>query len=67
VVTKDVAPFTIVVGVPGRPVRTRFPPELVAALQRIAWWDWPHAKLGAALADFRGLDAAAFCRKYDPA
>jgi phosphonate metabolism protein (transferase hexapeptide repeat family) len=67
VVTKDVPPFMIMVGVPARPLRPRFPPEIAAALQRIAWWDWPHARLGTALADFRHLDAAAFCAKYDPA
>jgi hypothetical protein len=47
-------------------LRFRFAPEIVAALERIAWWDWPHERLGAALADFRALDAAAFCAKYDP-
>jgi phosphonate metabolism protein (transferase hexapeptide repeat family) len=66
VVTKDVPPFTVLAGVPGRVVRPRFPPEVVAALLRIAWWDWTHERLGAALADFRALDAASFCRKYDP-
>jgi phosphonate metabolism protein (transferase hexapeptide repeat family) len=67
VVTKDVPPFTVMVGVPARPVRPRFPADIVAALQRIAWWDWPHDRLGEALADFRALSASAFCRKYDPA
>ncbi len=67
VVTKDVPPFAIVVGVPGRVLRHRFPPEIVAALERIAWWDWPHARLGEAMADFRHLSAEAFCAKYDPA
>jgi phosphonate metabolism protein (transferase hexapeptide repeat family) len=67
VVSKDIPPFAVAVGVPARVVRHRFPAEIVAALQRIAWWDWPHDRLRNALADFRALDAAAFCRKYDPA
>lgn len=67
VVTKDVPPFAVMVGVPARLVRYRFAPEIVAALQRIAWWDWPHARLAEGLEDFRRLDAASFCRKYDPA
>jgi phosphonate metabolism protein (transferase hexapeptide repeat family) len=67
VVTKDVPPFAIVVGVPARRVRDRFAPEIVAALERIAWWDWPHARLGQAMADFRAMSAEAFCAKYDPA
>jgi acetyltransferase-like isoleucine patch superfamily enzyme len=40
-VTKQVAPYTIVAGVPARPIRTRFRPEQITALLRIAWWDWP--------------------------
>ena len=56
----------IVVGTPGRILRFRFPEAIIAALQRIAWWDWPHAALRDGLADFRQMDAAAFCRKYDP-
>jgi phosphonate metabolism protein (transferase hexapeptide repeat family) len=65
VVSKDVPPFAIVVGVPGRVLRFRFAPDIIAALQRIAWWDWPHERLGMALQDFRKLPAAAFCVKYD--
>lgn len=67
VVTRDVPPFAVVIGTPGRVHRYRFAPEIIAALQRIAWWDWPHPRLRDGLADFRALDAAAFCRKYDPA
>lgn len=64
VVTKDVPPFAIVVGVPGRVLRYRFPPEIVERLLALAWWDWPHERLGEALQDFRTLDAEGFCRKY---
>jgi phosphonate metabolism protein (transferase hexapeptide repeat family) len=66
IVTKDVAPFAIVAGNPARLLRFRFPPDVIAALERIAWWDWPHARLGEAMADFRALDAETFCLKYDP-
>jgi phosphonate metabolism protein (transferase hexapeptide repeat family) len=67
VVSKDVPPFAIVVGVPGRVLRYRFAPEIIAALERIAWWDWPHERLAEGLQDFRRMSADAFCRKYDPA
>jgi phosphonate metabolism protein (transferase hexapeptide repeat family) len=67
VVTKDVPPFAIMVGVPARLTRFRFAPEIVAALLRIAWWDWDRSRLADGLRDFRQLDAASFCRKYDPA
>jgi phosphonate metabolism protein (transferase hexapeptide repeat family) len=67
VVTHDVPQFAIVVGTPAKILRFRFPPEIVAALERIAWWDWPHAKLRQAMSDFRRLGAEEFCRKHDPA
>lgn len=64
VVTRDVAPWTIVAGNPARPIRRRFSEELGAALERLAWWDWDHDRLRAALPDFRALDAAGFVAKY---
>lgn len=64
VVTKDVPPFAIVVGNPGRVLRLRFAEAVVQQLLAIAWWDWPHAKIGTALTDFRTLGAEAFCGKY---
>jgi hypothetical protein len=65
VVTRDVAPFQIVVGVPARPVRSRFPEAIQEGLLRIAWWNWPPEKLRPALCDFRSLSAAEFIEKYD--
>lgn len=38
-VTKDVEPYSIVQGTPARHVRFRFDPEVIAQLQRSAWWD----------------------------
>ena len=64
IVTKDVPPFAIVVGNPARVLRYRFEPAVIAALQRIAWWDWPHERLGDAMEDFRTLGAEDFCHKY---
>ena len=66
VVTKDVPPFAIVAGNPARVLRDRFPLKVVAALHRIAWWHWPHDRLGAAMQDFRRLGAAEFCARHDP-
>ena len=39
VVTKDVAPYTIVAGVPARRVGQRFDDEVVAELLQTEWWD----------------------------
>jgi len=67
VVTKDVPDFAIVVGNPGRVLRYRFPPEICAALLRIAFWTWDHPTLAERLPDIRRLSAVDFCRRYDPA
>ncbi|MFO7920137.1 chloramphenicol acetyltransferase [Rhodobacteraceae bacterium W635] len=64
VVTKDVAPYTIVGGVPAKPIRRRFTEAQGTALQEIAWWDWSHDAFGAALPDFRTLSVDAFIDKY---
>jgi phosphonate metabolism protein (transferase hexapeptide repeat family) len=64
VVSKDVAPFTIVGGVPSKPIRERFPKPVQDGLLQLAWWDWEHEKLAEALADFRALDADAFVEKH---
>ena len=64
VVSKDVPPFTIVGGVPARPIRERFPKAVQDGLLALAWWDWEHERLAGALEDFRALDADAFVEKY---
>jgi phosphonate metabolism protein (transferase hexapeptide repeat family) len=65
VVSKDVPPFTIVAGVPARPIRQRFPRAVQEGLLRIGWWNWTHEQLCDALEDFRNLDAAAFVEKHE--
>ncbi len=64
VVTRDVPPYTIVAGVPATPLRRRLPEPVAARLMALAWWDWDHARLRAALPDFRALPAEAFLEKY---
>ncbi len=65
IVTRDVEPYTIVVGNPARPVRRRFPEAIAARLMRLAWWDWDHERLRRALPDFRGLPIEAFLECYE--
>jgi len=40
VVTRDVEPYSIVVGNPARHLRYRFSSEIIEALEKIAWWHW---------------------------
>jgi hypothetical protein len=64
VVTRDVAPYVIVTGVPASPLRPRFTTPVADRLLALAWWDWGHDRLRQALPDFRALDAEAFLEKY---
>jgi hypothetical protein len=62
VVTKNVAPYQIVGGVPAKPIRQRFPDDVVARLLAIAWWDWDRATLEERFTELLDLDA--FLLKY---
>lgn len=41
IVTKDVAPYSIVGGNPAKHIRWRFDEDTRTALLESAWWDWP--------------------------
>ena len=64
VVTKDVAPYSIVAGNPARHIRERFPALIVERLMVLCWWDWDHDRLRSALPEFRALSVAAFLEKH---
>ena len=63
-VTKDVAPYTIVAGNPAKLLRLRQPEHIAERLIALAWWDWSHDALRQALQDFRTLEADAFLDRY---
>jgi phosphonate metabolism protein (transferase hexapeptide repeat family) len=65
VVSKEIPPFAVAVGVPARVVRFRFREELRERLLAVAWWDWDREKLAAALPDFRSLPIEEFLDKYE--
>ncbi|HWO93573.1 MAG TPA: hypothetical protein VNL92_02315 [Dehalococcoidia bacterium] len=56
VVTRDVEPYTVVAGVPARPIRRRFPEDVAGTLLRIAWWDWDRERIEACIDDFNDLE-----------
>jgi phosphonate metabolism protein (transferase hexapeptide repeat family) len=67
VVSRNVAPYTVVGGVPARPIRKRFSDAVAATLLRIAWWNWPDEVIFERLADFQSEAIEQFCQRYDPA
>jgi acetyltransferase-like isoleucine patch superfamily enzyme len=60
VVTKAVRPYAIAVGNPAREVRRRFSDEEIAALERVAWWDWPTERVVANVHLLSSRDVGAF-------
>lgn len=60
VVTKSVAPYTIVGGNPAKPIKMRFSDEDIARLLAMQWWDWPMEQIQEAMqllcaSDIQGL------------
>lgn len=64
IVTKDVAPYTIVGGNTAHVIRRRYTEAAAEQMMDLAWWDWDHDALRAALPDFRQLRAEEFLEKY---
>jgi phosphonate metabolism protein (transferase hexapeptide repeat family) len=67
VVTRDVGAYEIVAGIPARVLRLRFAPEISARIERLAWWDWPVAKLADAVPDMQALSIEAFLERWEEA
>ncbi|GAL24548.1 chloramphenicol acetyltransferase [Vibrio variabilis] len=65
VVTKDVPPYSIVVGNPARVLRPRFEDETFGPrLEALAWWNWSDEQIAMALPLFQ-KDTAEFLAHFE--
>jgi virginiamycin A acetyltransferase len=46
-------------------VKRRFADQIVEALQRIAWWDWPDSLVRERVEELCSPDLAGFVARYD--
>ncbi|MBU0582024.1 MAG: antibiotic acetyltransferase [Alphaproteobacteria bacterium] len=67
VVTRDVAPYSIVAGAPGKALRPRFSAGIAARIEALAWWDWPVERLADAVPDMQALAIEEFLDRWERA
>ena len=63
VITKDIAPYTVVGGVPGKLIKEKCTREEAVEMQKIAWWNWSSETINRRIQDFK-LPYAEFINKY---
>lgn len=64
VVTKDVPPYAIVAGNPGRVVAHRFTEDERRDLEALRWWDWPEDVILERVEGLNGTDVAGFLDRF---
>ena len=63
-VLKNIRPYEVHGGNPAKYLYTRFGPNEVKALLRIAWWDWPTEKIHENVADLKCFGVHSFIKKF---
>lgn len=56
VVTKDVPPYSICVGVPAKVIKYRFTKYQISLLQQTEWWNWDDDKLRQMAQNFSNIE-----------
>lgn len=64
VVTRDVAPYSLVAGNPARHIRHRFSEASIAALLQIRWWEWSDEQIRDAVPFLCSSNIEAFVERY---
>jgi len=64
VVTKDIPPYSIVVGNPCHIIRKRFSDPQIEALLKIQWWNFPAEKINSLMPLLLNSDIDAFIEKF---
>lgn len=64
-VTKDVPPYTIVGGIPAKPIRKRFSKQTISKLTKIKWWDWSPQKITQNIDAIQAGDLEALLRQVN--
>jgi acetyltransferase-like isoleucine patch superfamily enzyme len=67
VVARDVPPYGIAVGNPAQVARFRFSDDVIEALLRIRWWEWPDPVIEQRVGELCDTSVRDFVAKYNPA
>lgn len=64
VVTRDVEPYTIVGGLPAKPIRKRYDQDTILKLVELRWWDLPYEQIKLLLPAVKSGDIAVLEETY---
>ncbi len=62
VVTHDVEPYSVVVGVPAKSIKKRFSDDIIEKIEKSEWWNWSHDVIKERYEDFKNIEE--FVRKW---